>query len=145
MGANGNSMLYGLCSNTKVIPSVQITKNPFSALTSFSSFSFLAQSHKWVSLRVSPPISLWDSCPNQNIRPLRNRAVEVVGFSSGEDSSNGVKRKKLAVFVSGGGSNFRSIYEASVQGSIVGDFVVLVTNKPGFFLNTNLFLPIETM
>ncbi|CAL0323378.1 unnamed protein product [Lupinus luteus] len=40
-----------------------------------------------------------------------------------------VRRKKLAVFVSGGGSNFRSIHEASLKGSIHGDIVVLVTNK----------------
>ncbi|XP_028755264.1 phosphoribosylglycinamide formyltransferase, chloroplastic-like, partial [Neltuma alba] len=40
-----------------------------------------------------------------------------------------VRRKKLAVFVSGGGSNFRSIHEASIQGSIHGDVSVLVTNK----------------
>ncbi|XP_028791542.1 phosphoribosylglycinamide formyltransferase, chloroplastic [Neltuma alba] len=40
-----------------------------------------------------------------------------------------VRRKKLAVFVSGGGSNFRSIHEASIKGSIHGDVSVLVTNK----------------
>lgn len=39
------------------------------------------------------------------------------------------RRKKLAVFVSGGGSNFRSIHEASKRGSLHGDVVVLVTNK----------------
>ncbi|KAK4259092.1 hypothetical protein QN277_005460 [Acacia crassicarpa] len=40
-----------------------------------------------------------------------------------------VRRKKLAVFVSGGGSNFRSIHEASIKGSVHGDISVLVTNK----------------
>lgn len=40
-----------------------------------------------------------------------------------------VRRKKLAVFVSGGGSNFRSIHEASKKGSLHGDVLVLVTNK----------------
>ncbi|GAU21169.1 hypothetical protein TSUD_10860 [Trifolium subterraneum] len=39
------------------------------------------------------------------------------------------RRKKLAVFVSGGGSNFKSIHEASKRGSLHGDVVVLVTNK----------------
>ncbi|KAK7290749.1 hypothetical protein RIF29_05400 [Crotalaria pallida] len=39
------------------------------------------------------------------------------------------RRKKLAVFVSGGGSNFRSIHEASIKGSLHGDILVLVTNK----------------
>lgn len=42
-----------------------------------------------------------------------------------------VRRKKLAVFVSGGGSNFRAIHEASKRGSLHGDVLVLVTNKSG--------------
>jgi phosphoribosylglycinamide formyltransferase len=41
------------------------------------------------------------------------------------------RRKKLAVFVSGGGSNFKSIHEASKRGSLHGDVIVLVTNKNG--------------
>ncbi|XP_020251650.1 phosphoribosylglycinamide formyltransferase, chloroplastic-like isoform X3 [Asparagus officinalis] len=45
---------------------------------------------------------------------------------------NAVRRKRLAVFVSGGGSNFRSIHEATLGGSIPGDVVVLVTDKPAF-------------
>ncbi|KAL8555645.1 hypothetical protein ACS0TY_003450 [Phlomoides rotata] len=40
-----------------------------------------------------------------------------------------IRRKNLAVFVSGGGSNFRSIYEATLGGSVLGDVVVLITNK----------------
>lgn len=51
--------------------------------------------------------------------------------SDDADDPAGLRRKRLAVFVSGGGSNFRSIYEATVNGSIHGDVVVLVTNKPG--------------
>ncbi|KAJ0081896.1 hypothetical protein Patl1_09818 [Pistacia atlantica] len=43
----------------------------------------------------------------------------------------GIKKKNLAVFVSGGGSNFQSIHDACVGGSIHGDVVVLVTNKLG--------------
>ncbi|XP_020218455.1 phosphoribosylglycinamide formyltransferase, chloroplastic [Cajanus cajan] len=53
--------------------------------------------------------------------------------SSGAEPKEGhevtVRRKKLAVFVSGGGSNFRSIHEASKRGSLHGDVLVLVTNK----------------
>ncbi|XP_074320864.1 phosphoribosylglycinamide formyltransferase, chloroplastic [Silene latifolia] len=41
------------------------------------------------------------------------------------------RRKKLAVFVSGGGSNFKAIHAAMLDGSILGDVVVLVTNKTG--------------
>lgn len=42
-----------------------------------------------------------------------------------------LRRKKLAVFVSGGGSNFKAIHEATLAGSVHGDVVALVTNKPG--------------
>ena len=48
-----------------------------------------------------------------------------------DDLRDGIRRKRLAVFVSGGGSNFRSIHEACVRGLIHGDIVVLVTNKQG--------------
>ncbi|GAB2301042.1 Phosphoribosylglycinamide formyltransferase (GART) [Dionaea muscipula] len=41
------------------------------------------------------------------------------------------RRKNLAVFVSGGGSNFRAIHEATLDGSVHGDIVVLVTDKGG--------------
>lgn len=52
-----------------------------------------------------------------------------------EDKPNAkIRRKNLAVFVSGGGSNFRSIYEATLNGSVLGDVVVLVTNKHGIFM-----------
>ncbi|CAM0912244.1 unnamed protein product [Alopecurus aequalis] len=44
---------------------------------------------------------------------------------------SGVSRKRLAVFVSGGGSNFRSIHEAALGGEVNGDVVALVTDKPG--------------
>lgn len=53
--------------------------------------------------------------------------------SKKEDSKSWVKPKSLAVFVSGGGSNFRSIHQACAEGSINGDVVVLVTNKHGNF------------
>ncbi|PKA48740.1 Phosphoribosylglycinamide formyltransferase, chloroplastic [Apostasia shenzhenica] len=57
---------------------------------------------------------------------------EDVNSTEGEfNSVNIVRRKKLAVFVSGGGSNFRSIHDSSVNGLIHGDVVVLVTDKPG--------------
>ncbi|XP_022714439.1 phosphoribosylglycinamide formyltransferase, chloroplastic-like isoform X2 [Durio zibethinus] len=49
--------------------------------------------------------------------------------SEKEDSKTWVKRKRLAVFVSGGGSNLRSIHQACVEGPVNGDVVVLVTNK----------------
>ncbi|KAJ6824168.1 phosphoribosylglycinamide formyltransferase, chloroplastic-like isoform X1 [Iris pallida] len=45
--------------------------------------------------------------------------------------TSAIRRKKLAVFVSGGGSNFRSVHEASIGGLVHGDVAVLVTDKPG--------------
>ncbi|XP_078438344.1 formyl transferase [Wolffia australiana] len=48
-----------------------------------------------------------------------------------KEIENQKEKKRLAVFVSGGGSNFRSIYEATVKRSVNGDVVLLVTDKPG--------------
>ncbi|CAA7406851.1 unnamed protein product [Spirodela intermedia] len=48
----------------------------------------------------------------------------------GQEEDDASPRKKLAVFVSGGGSNFRSIHVATVRGSVNGDVVLLVTDKP---------------
>ncbi|KAL9659164.1 hypothetical protein QQ045_028252 [Rhodiola kirilowii] len=57
--------------------------------------------------------------------------VEVVkGESVNAKTESLVGGKRLAVFVSGGGSNFRSIYEASFDGYVNGEVVVLVTTKP---------------
>ncbi|KAJ0965188.1 hypothetical protein J5N97_026326 [Dioscorea zingiberensis] len=40
-----------------------------------------------------------------------------------------LRRKKLGIFVSGGGSNFRAIYDATINELIHGDVSVLVTDK----------------
>ncbi|VAH11231.1 unnamed protein product [Triticum turgidum subsp. durum] len=71
-------------------------------------------------------------------RPHRVEAAAAARDSGGSgDSSHcsgGVRsRKRLAVFVSGGGSNFRSIHEATAAGGKAssGDVVALVTDKPG--------------
>ncbi|XP_026414325.1 phosphoribosylglycinamide formyltransferase, chloroplastic-like [Papaver somniferum] len=74
------------------------------------------------------------TCVSQRVRAqqklvCRNSVEKDVVCLPEEDSLVEVKRKKLAVFVSGGGSNFRSIHDAAVQGSLYGDIVVLVTNK----------------
>ncbi|GMP33045.1 hypothetical protein CsSME_00006535 [Camellia sinensis var. sinensis] len=65
----------------------------------------------------------------------KNSLPEYVKPVSGdyEDLKTGIRKKNLAVFVSGGGSNFRSIHESILGGSIHGEIVVLVTNKPGMF------------
>lgn len=52
---------------------------------------------------------------------------EEIGCGSGSAGS----KKKLAVFVSGGGSNFRAIHEAALSGNVHGEVAVVVTDKPG--------------
>lgn len=73
------------------------------------------------------PISIAkkDEFRSSRIRVWCSSSSDTADPSKGHD----VRRKKLAVFVSGGGSNFKSIHEASKRGSLHGDVVVLVTNK----------------
>ncbi|KAG6544542.1 hypothetical protein Mapa_013962 [Marchantia paleacea] len=47
-----------------------------------------------------------------------------------EDGDEGFMRLKLAVFLSGGGSNFRALHASTLSNSIYGDFVVVVSDKP---------------
>lgn len=61
----------------------------------------------------------------------KNKAESGDFVATGDDSGDGFRRKKLAAFVSGGGSNFRSIHEATCRGRIHGDVAVVVTDKPG--------------
>ncbi|CAM0945196.1 unnamed protein product [Alopecurus aequalis] len=58
-------------------------------------------------------------------------ASAVMDSGAGNAGYSGVSRKRLAVFVSGGGSNFRSIHEAALGGKVNGDVVAFVTDKPG--------------
>ncbi|KAL6520510.1 Phosphoribosylglycinamide formyltransferase (GART) [Orobanche hederae] len=88
-------------------------------------------SPKWVSMRSHQPSSY--SGPlitKRNLRCTVERKNECKGISDIEKvkPTSTIRRKNLAVFVSGGGSNFRSIYEATVHGSVHGDVVALVTN-----------------
>ncbi|KAK9691796.1 hypothetical protein RND81_09G220700 [Saponaria officinalis] len=59
----------------------------------------------------------------QVISAVSSKKVDV------ENSDLKSRRKKLAVFVSGGGSNFKAIHAATRDGCAFGDVVVLVTNK----------------
>uniref|UniRef100_A0A0E0LWI8 Phosphoribosylglycinamide formyltransferase, chloroplastic n=1 Tax=Oryza punctata TaxID=4537 RepID=A0A0E0LWI8_ORYPU len=61
----------------------------------------------------------------------RAYAAVGVGVKGGEAGGVWVERKRLAVFVSGGGSNFRAIHDAALGGEVNGDVVALVTDKPG--------------
>lgn len=49
--------------------------------------------------------------------------------SGGHD--DGLARAKLAVFVSGGGSNFRAIHAGCKKNAIHGDVAFVVSDKPG--------------
>nr|XP_018675888.1 PREDICTED: phosphoribosylglycinamide formyltransferase, chloroplastic-like isoform X2 [Musa acuminata subsp. malaccensis] len=62
----------------------------------------------------------------------RCSASETVSCMTNDHTSQkSTQRKRLAVFVSGGGSNFKAIHEATKQGLVHGDITVLVTDKPG--------------
>nr|GEX10042.1 phosphoribosylglycinamide formyltransferase, chloroplastic [Tanacetum cinerariifolium] len=79
-------------------------------------------------------VCLKSSCCNvlKGFEGLKMMSV-VKCLSSGDEVGsleNGDKRKKnLAVFVSGGGSNFRAVHKAILSGDVNGEVVVLVTNK----------------
>ncbi|KAG6641844.1 phosphoribosylglycinamide formyltransferase, chloroplastic [Carya illinoinensis] len=124
------SLLSGFCADPTIFSSFRNAKTPFLFASSPSSSVSFSQCRKWVPYTI-PPSSPQRAWSKQRLN-CTNR-VENVGdsISHGKDFENGVRRKKLAVFVSGGGSNFRSIHEASLRGSILGDVVVLVTNKRG--------------
>ncbi|KAF4399536.1 hypothetical protein G4B88_022619 [Cannabis sativa] len=83
-------------------------------VSSISSTCSFPQSHKWVIFRVSP-------C-SRTIRACRNSVVEAGGGSSGEDLRSGTRKKS---------SLFLYLAEDPISGSILGDIVVLVTNKRG--------------
>jgi hypothetical protein len=54
-------------------------------------------------------------------------------LEQGQGAGSGDKvaaKKRLAVFVSGGGSNFKAIHESIQNGTCNGDIVVVVTNAP---------------
>ncbi|KAL6646112.1 hypothetical protein ACP70R_017720 [Stipagrostis hirtigluma subsp. patula] len=57
--------------------------------------------------------------------------VDAAARDGVDSDGGGVTRKRLAVFVSGGGSNYRAIHEAAGHGRVNGDVVALVTDKPG--------------
>lgn len=97
-------------------------------IAAFSSYSCAQSRNYWVSLRLWTSISQLE-WPKTRIVCNNSVQQEGVAGSKWDKPKPEDKRKKLAVFVSGGGSNFRSIYGASLQGVVHGDIAVLVTNK----------------
>ncbi|XP_002986515.2 phosphoribosylglycinamide formyltransferase, chloroplastic [Selaginella moellendorffii] len=70
-----------------------------------------------------PPPRSWDS---QCRRPLLRFSC-CLREAQGDPAT---RRKRLAVFVSGSGSNFRSIHKATIDGTVLGDVVIVVSDKP---------------
>eukprot|EP00899_Mesostigma_viride_P002538 jgi/Mesvir1/12285/Mv00491-RA.1 len=67
----------------------------------------------------------------ENSQPrYRYHAVQAAA-SADKPAASLPPKKKLAVFVSGGGSNFKSIHAAIVDGRISGEVVVVVSDKVG--------------
>ncbi|KAA8520171.1 hypothetical protein F0562_014427 [Nyssa sinensis] len=129
------SLLSVFCSNS-VIPSIQNPKEPLPLTLPYFSSSLCVQSLKWASIKTHH-CHAHQHLTSQIVRFKKKlhctSSVEKVdGITSDrEDLKNGFRRKNLAVFVSGGGSNFRSIHQATLGGSVHGDIVALVTNKHG--------------
>lgn len=122
------NLLSGFFPNYK-IPLTRTSKKPFSSsLPSNPAFHSLLQSHNCVSFKThhSP-------CYKGSLKKIFfcvNASENAVLEEKDYKRPQVVKRKKLAVFVSGGGSNFKSIHDACFEGLVHGDIVVLVTNKP---------------
>ncbi|GAV67741.1 Formyl_trans_N domain-containing protein [Cephalotus follicularis] len=118
------NLISGFYSVTK-IPATQNTKNSFFTTSSF------VQCHGWVPFKTHNCFaSLSLKSIKQKIEP--KTSVEKSGDTvSDKEGIKTTKKKKLAVFVSGGGSNFKAIHETCVAGSVHGEVVVLVTNKRG--------------
>ncbi|KAL0695869.1 hypothetical protein Bca4012_063049 [Brassica carinata] len=104
-----------------------------------SQFTFLSNSSQETS--IAPSLT-----PSRNILSFSFRSpvdrfamriqplVKAASFTPTASEADGSRdearrRKKLAVFVSGGGSNFKKIHEGCIGGSVNGDVVLLVTNK----------------
>ncbi|CAK9156858.1 unnamed protein product [Ilex paraguariensis] len=130
---DAQSLLFGSRSNSSS-PSIQNLKASFfSTLPNYfsPSPSSSIQSSRLVSFKIHHSVAshLVISKKSLQCQSRVEKVENVPDFD--KDLGKRSKRKKLAVFVSGGGSNFRSIYEATVRGSVHGDIVVLVTNKQG--------------
>lgn len=113
------------CSLCRSCPnfSFPLIRSPnYSFLLKLPSSSFFSSSSSFVQTNHSTLRSVWFK-ENIACRKVVSASLE------GEVSKSVIQKKKLAVFVSGGGSNFRSIHEASLEGLVHGEIVVVVTNK----------------
>ncbi|KAI8558765.1 hypothetical protein RHMOL_Rhmol04G0122700 [Rhododendron molle] len=117
------SFISGFCSNP-------IINNPIQNLSE-ASFPAAPSYSNQVSFKTLYSLS-WKLDSREYKLQCRSSLQKVEAVSGDtEGLKSGDRKKNLAVFVSGGGSNFRSIHKAIVEGSVEGEIVVLVTNKPG--------------
>lgn len=125
-------LLSGLTSNSSTTTLQQLPSTKLQA----SAFG----SHSLTEIRNSVSFKSWTSgslkVSFKRVEHVKNRGKVQCGAEEPV-----IRKKKMAVFVSGGGSNFKSIHEACVRGSILGEIVVLVTNNPGiyFFFSFNFW------
>jgi len=126
------------CPKSSLTPSIPMVKQPFSLnfapLDSLSSYPFLrSQTFGFPTEALHATSFVHKEVYSSSWRILGSKSSSTVELEEdrGVRARVTVRRKKLAVFVSGGGSNFRSIHEASKRGSLHGDVTVLVTDKSG--------------
>lgn len=119
--------LFGVCSNS-LFPSIQNHKNTIVLPSLNSALLPQLKSQNRVSLKPHdlPPFA---ASKNRTLKCISSDERLGTSGDEGDSLKNGVQIKNLAVFVSGGGSNFRAIHEAILRGEVHGRFVVLVTNK----------------
>eukprot|EP00879_Flechtneria_rotunda_P009694 GHRR01010143.1.p1 GENE.GHRR01010143.1~~GHRR01010143.1.p1 ORF type:complete len:300 (+),score=95.38 GHRR01010143.1:232-1131(+) len=79
-----------------------------------------------VHLGVPTTPTFWEQLP-QHRQQSRTHVVHAAPPQLNTDTGH---RKKLAVFVSGGGSNFKAIHAACLSGQIIADIVAVVSDIP---------------
>lgn len=131
-------IVYGVSPKLSPAPSIPIGKQLFSlkppSLLSSSYPCIQSQNFEVLSEAYYPiNIAKRGGCYSSRRRVWCSSSRDIADPNEGHEVRTQVtgRRKKLAVFVSGGGSNFKSIHEASKRGSLHGDVIVLVTNKSG--------------
>mmetsp|Transcript_21468 Transcript_21468/g.29835 ORF Transcript_21468/g.29835 Transcript_21468/m.29835 type:complete len:303 (+) Transcript_21468:98-1006(+) len=92
--------------------------SPRSSPLHHSSIRFIIANHTCRSLSISIVAS--------NAAAEVSANAEVVS-----DVASACPRKRLSVWVSGGGSNFKALYRATQDGRINGDITMVVSDKPG--------------
>ncbi|KAI3712166.1 hypothetical protein L1987_70715 [Smallanthus sonchifolius] len=114
--------LFNVSSNSSIQTHTNTTLIPFRTPTSLRFSSQL----KGYDFHGLPPLVV---SRNRGLKCVSSDERLATTFDEEGSLEKGVRRKNLAVFVSGGGSNFRAVHQATVRGDVLGSFVALVTNK----------------